>query len=72
MVGYRATVFKPGAPSMLGGLGAAVARSAGSFPDRARAPPRETVADARARGKGTHLFDQVPGSTPGYTGRAAR
>lgn len=69
LVGYRATAFKPGAPSMLGGLGAAVALRV--------APPertvhRETIADARSREKGTSLVDFVPGTTPGYTGRLLR
>ncbi len=69
LVGYRATAFKPGAPSMLGGLGAAVSQRI-HLPERST--QRETISDVRAREKGTHLFDVVPDTTPGYTGRQAR
>lgn len=73
LIGYRATAFKPGAPSMLAGIGSAVARNidgASGFPDRPR--PRESVLDARSREKGTHVLDVNPSAMPGYTGRNFR
>jgi len=70
LVGYRATAFKAGAPSMLTGLGSAVSRSgAGGFPDR---PAHRGPGDERTREKGVALLDNRPGLTPGYTGRALR
>lgn len=75
LVGYRATAFKAGAPSMLAGIGSAVARGGGGasgFPDRPVPRPRESMLDARSREKGTHVLDMTPGATPGYTGRTFR
>lgn len=75
LVGYRATAFKAGAPSMLTGLGAAVSRggAAGSglsrFPDR---PAHRGAGDDRTREKGVALLDTRPGLTPGYTGHTLR
>jgi len=72
LVGYRATAFKPGAPSMMAGIGSSIVNSGvcREFPDRP--VKRETIADVRSREKGTHLLDVTPGLPPGYTGRAMR
>lgn len=71
LVGYRATAFKPGAPSMLSGIGSSIAGGISrDFPDKP--VKRETIADVRGREKGNHLLDGTPGLTPGYTGRSMR
>jgi len=73
LVGYRATAFKAGAPSLLSGIGTAVNRAGGlqGFPDRPARKPEGGVAPG-AREKGTHMLDAPPGYTPGYTGRRVR
>ena len=70
LVGYRATAFKNGTPSMLASIGASVARNLDI--ERSSNIRRETIEDVRSRSKSTAILDSVPGTLPGYTGTRLR
>lgn len=81
LVGYRATAFKSGTPSMLASIGASVARKmtederqGALSPSLAAGQnrPRESIQDVRSRSKSTAILDAPPGMVPGYTGSRLR